>query len=153
MSAPKSRSCNHCGGTWTRSSRSEPLRLCSPCRSSHHWCTGCQKAHPHSAFTRRAGHSSGLSKYCRDCERQQKLIARYGITAGEFDALVERQDSTCPVCTERQDPANFVVDHCHSTLKIRGLLCASCNVAIGHLKDNPANALRAGQYLEQSRAA
>ncbi|QIG58689.1 endonuclease VII [Gordonia phage DatBoi] len=110
-------------------------------------------AHPHSAFTRRAGHSSGLSKYCRDCERQQKLLARYGITTERFNALVEKQQSICPVCDEEQDPRDFVVDHDHATGEIRGLLCGNCNVAIGHLKDNPANALRAGRYLERSRAA
>jgi hypothetical protein len=35
----------------------------------------------------------------------------------------------------------FAVDHCHTSGKIRGLLCTNCNTAIGLLKDDP-NALQ-----------
>ena len=39
------------------------------------------------------------------------------------------------------------IDHDHSTDEIRGVLCMPCNLALGGLKDNPGNALRAALYL------
>jgi len=41
------------------------------------------------------------------------------------------------------------VDHCHATGRIRGLLCAKCNQAIGLMKDNPIFLRRAADYVER----
>ncbi len=38
-------------------------------------------------------------------------------------------------------------DHCHKTGDSRGLLCWSCNVALGHLLDDPARARGLATYL------
>jgi hypothetical protein len=43
---------------------------------------------------------------------------------------------------------NFVVDHCHATGKVRGLLCHNCNRALGLMQDNIENIKRAADYLE-----
>ena len=44
----------------------------------------------------------------------------------------------------------LVVDHCHKTGKIRGLICDSCNVGLGRFKDNIDNLKNAIKYLEKN---
>jgi hypothetical protein len=40
------------------------------------------------------------------------------------------------------------VDHNHTTGKVRGLLCSSCNGALGLFKDNPEVVAAALLYLK-----
>lgn len=42
----------------------------------------------------------------------------------------------------------LVVDHCHSSGEVRGLLCHNCNRALGLFKDSRENLLNAVEYLE-----
>jgi len=49
---------------------------------------------------------------------------------------------------DRNDRA-LAVDHCHSTNKIRGLLCTDCNTALGLLKDNKELVKSALAYLDR----
>lgn len=44
---------------------------------------------------------------------------------------------------------NLAVDHCHENGHVRGLLCSSCNTAIGLLRDDPAILRSAIAYLEK----
>lgn len=56
----------------------------------------------------------------------------------------------CPICgliMEYKGPVRAVPDHCHSTGKLRGVICNSCNTAIGALGDRPDLVLRAYSYL------
>lgn len=39
------------------------------------------------------------------------------------------------------------VDHCHTTGKVRGILCGNCNTGLGHFKDSPMLLQRAIEYL------
>ncbi|QDF15385.1 endonuclease VII [Gordonia phage Mollymur] len=80
---------------------------------------------------------SGLASYCRPCKRNRFFIDRYGITALEFDRMVEGQGSACGICREVKPPSDLVVDHDHTTGRVRGLLCNSCNTGIGLLREDP----------------
>lgn len=42
----------------------------------------------------------------------------------------------------------LVVDHCHATGHVRGLLCHNCNRALGLLKDSEQALQRALKYLQ-----
>jgi len=73
-----------------------------------------------------------------DCNRRYKLKDRLrnrGITEAEFVAMVENQKGLCAICG--RSGKKLVIDHCHKTGKVRGLLCYSCNLAIGLLNDSP----------------
>lgn len=71
----------------------------------------------------------------------------YGITLEEVLVMREKQNNRCLVCgNDFHD--DYVVDHCHSTLKIRGLLHSSCNKLLGLAKDNISILLGAIYYLE-----
>lgn len=74
----------------------------------------------------------------------------YGLAPGEYDKMLEDQDHRCACCgTEKPGGrANaFMVDHDHATGRVRGLLCTSCNLAIGKLGDDLISVLRAVDYL------
>lgn len=82
---------------------------------------------------------------------RKRLIRRHGMTPAAFAAMFEKQNGKCAIC---QDPfetrKKTHIDHCHSTMKIRGLLCSNCNLGIGNLKHNPQILTAALQYLISS---
>lgn len=67
-------------------------------------------------------------------ERDRQYRKRYGITLADYDAMLSAQDGKCQICkAEKAGNAGqaFAVDHCHKTLKVRGLLCIKCNARLG----------------------
>ena len=86
--------------------------------------------------------------------RAAKRKHRYGITDDEYRRLVAAQHGACAICERAPDDPDIpkgwrgelCVDHDHATGRVRGLLCHSCNVAIGHLGSQSV-ALAAAAYL------
>ena len=77
----------------------------------------------------------------------------YGITSVEYDRILESQNGVCACCYTSNPGGQhnvFNVDHCHKTGNIRGLLCHSCNVGIGHLGDNFQSVSNAITYLSKN---
>lgn len=79
---------------------------------------------------------------------------RLGIdcTKEDYLKMLEKQNSVCAIC-KKVDMVNgkqvaLSVDHCHTTGKVRGLLCGSCNRGIGLLKDDPNLLNNAISYLQ-----
>lgn len=63
------------------------------------------------------------------------------------------QGGKCGIC-EKPPPvpgASFAVDHNHTTGKVRGVLCASCNAMLGHAKDDITILVRGIRYLEHMK--
>lgn len=77
--------------------------------------------------------------------------AGYGLTLEELQAMYVAQDYKCAICQRHEDTfcRSLAIDHCHSTGLVRGLLCGSCNTAIGRLGDNVEGLKRATAYLEK----
>ena len=73
-------------------------------------------------------------------------LKRYGITLAEYDALLEKQGGVCAIC-RKHSKRRLCVDHCHRTGMIRGLLCDSCNLGLGSLKEDQASLVAALAYL------
>src|SRR5262249_24513636 len=71
---------------------------------------------------------------------------RYGISLREFYELLDRQNHACGIC-ERPFDHTPHVDHCHLTDWVRGLLCRSCNLGLGHFEDNPVFVVKAARYM------
>lgn len=84
--------------------------------------------------------------------RRENLKRNYGITPEEYDALSEAQNGLCAICerpeTRKGMEGQLVVDHCHDTNEVRGLLCSECNVGMGKLNDDPDLLRKAIDYLE-----
>jgi len=58
----------------------------------------------------------------------------YGLPPGTYERMLEEQQGRCAIC-KSDTPGRcgrFHVDHCHDQGHVRGLLCNSCNVGIGH---------------------
>ncbi len=93
----------------------------------------------------------------KQVRREKELENKYGITYSEYLSMLESQDGVCSICGRPEKllgkggctrPLN--VDHCHTTGKVRGLLCASCNLALGNLEDSVDYLRAAIKYLEKS---
>jgi len=41
------------------------------------------------------------------------------------------------------------VDHCHTSNKIRGLLCTNCNTSLGGFKESVSNLENAVKYIKE----
>ncbi|GHJ59142.1 hypothetical protein NOK12_16600 [Nocardioides sp. OK12] len=78
----------------------------------------------------------------------RKREMKYGLRPGQFAEMLADQGGRCAICrTDTPNGNGWQVDHCHDTGDVRGILCHSCNVGIGHLKDNPAVVEAALNYL------
>lgn len=77
--------------------------------------------------------------------KRRKRARAYGLTVLELDAMEEGQDGRCGICGQPNEA--LVIDHCHKTGKVRGLLCGLCNLGLGAFKDRPHALAAAIAYL------
>lgn len=95
-----------------------------------------------------------MSKYQKekyDEKRNRDYIRKYGITLDLYEEIKEEQNSCCKVCGTHESKISknrLFVDHCHTSGKIRGLLCHNCNSMLGLAKDNISILQDAVKYLE-----
>lgn len=94
------------------------------------------------------------SKYCKEwretrkrSEKDKKVKSRYGITMDEFDVMKNNQGGVCAICNGKNNDRDLAVDHCHTTGKVRGLLCGNCNRGIGYFKDSKILLEKTIKYL------
>lgn len=140
-------------------------------------CKRCGEAKPRADFTRVTGLPNAVQSYCKACNaevarerrarrhpshqaainRRSKLKRNYGLTLEQYEQMRSAQGGLCAICGTG-DPGgrgghvgSFVVDHCHDTGKIRGLLCHACNTGIGSLRDSVEVLASAIGYLSRSR--
>ena len=115
-------------------------------------CKECSKP-----FTPTAPSELHCSDNCRDeALADSYLMRNYGITINSYRDLYILQDGKCKICNEdglrRSAAANsdvgLTVDHDHTTGNVRGLLCHTCNSALGQLQDSPTLLQNAINYLE-----
>lgn len=71
----------------------------------------------------------------------------------EYEKLLKNQDSRCAICQRHQSlfKKSLHVDHCHTTLKVRALLCFSCNSMLGHAREDSSLLIKAAEYLQTER--
>lgn len=122
-------------------------------------CVDCDSEKPLSDFGKQHGYPVKRCRLCdsdykktlpsytnKDVRRDQKLKSRYGISLGEYLEMLRGQNGVCAVCGG--GGAKLHVDHCHDTGRVRGLLCGSCNRALGLLKDDVERLRKAIDYLK-----
>ncbi len=91
--------------------------------------------------------------------RSSILKQKYGIDLEEYQQLVIAQNGLCGICGNKPKQYTsktgaryryLVVDHNHITGQIRGLLCHTCNIALGNLADDPVLFENAIAYVRRS---
>lgn len=139
-------------------------------------CTKCGNGKPLSEFGKASRMADGLRTWCKTCVRndnnsryhrqdadrraahrwrsRKSQIRKYGLTVEQYEQLWESQQGRCKICNEpiashsenRHEVA--CIDHCHVTLKVRGLLCWHCNIGLGKFFDDVERLRAAIKYLE-----
>jgi len=66
-------------------------------------------------------------------KRESHLQKKYGLSINDYDYYYHMQNGRCAICSKE---SKLYVDHNHKTGKIRELLCHSCNILIGHAKED-----------------
>lgn len=84
-----------------------------------------------------------------DRTKNNDLKRNYGITLQEHQQMFENQNGVCAICKNPGDGRwkKLCVDHCHTTGKVRGLLCKRCNIALGEVGDNISTLQKMIEYL------
>ena len=98
-------------------------------------------------------HKAWRARKGKDYVRNINLKNAHGISLADYEHMLVTQNNGCAICAGQNmrhgKPIPFYVDHCHSSGKIRGLLCKECNTAIGMLRDSPTLCEAAARYLVQ----
>lgn len=104
---------------------------------------GCKstESQPLSRFYKNKRSLDGYSSACRSCLMDKGIEYRYGITSSMKNDMIKAQAGKCANrrCGEKLGGNKTDhVDHDHSSGQVRGILCRSCNFALGFMKDSPA---------------
>jgi hypothetical protein len=82
--------------------------------------------------------------------RNYQRLKKYGVTPEAFDAMVRATGGRCPCCKLPFSTIRAMrpcVDHCHKSDTVRGVVCLTCNLLLGHAGDNPEILKACARYL------
>ena len=115
-----------------------------------HICKECRKIESKQWYVENKDRKKELSKQYKYTKKDKDLQKAYGITLEDYHQMLVEQDHSCKICKVNKDKLKraMCVDHCHTTGKVRGLLCDTCNRSLGLLKDSVDILNRAVKYLE-----
>lgn len=134
------RNCRKCGNplvegeTYKCPSRSFPERECKKCirtRVFKYYYANKEKI-----LAQRRDRRRVFPRRDSDYNRKKQ----WGLTREQFEQMKADQGGRCAICgTEYWGGKHkeAIIDHCHKTGKIRGLLCNRCNQAMGKFEDDP----------------
>jgi len=98
------------------------------------------------AYGREYYYRTGKSKRTPERRFKEALKRNYGLTVEQYNQMVSDTGGKCPICTDELVQGRIHVDHCHTTGRVRGILCGNCNSAEGFLRTSE-NAHRMYQYM------
>lgn len=139
-------------------------------------CKVCGEEKPLNQFAKNKICLLGYEHTCRKCATQRAILWErtsrasrkeiylkytYGITLKDYEEMRIKQDSKCKICKQSEvvldkkygQLRDLSVDHCHTTGKIRGLLCTRCNTAIGSFRDDIDFLKSAIKYLKKAKVS
>lgn len=76
----------------------------------------------------------------KECQKNTHRKKKYGITLDEFNAWSASLNNCCQICGIDKG-TTLHIDHCHTTNKVRGLLCSNCNRNLGWFESRQENIL------------
>lgn len=168
----KDRKSNQCMECRREKSKNRPCRGCHrilPITSYHQrqdnrrptYCKECESKDRKSNAEYYAEYRKSHAEKARNWRRRNKESYRKywtrrgwrmkGLDPDIIDQYVATHDC-CEICGKKGNGRSLCVDHCHNTNQFRGLLCHSCNTALGLFRDKPELLMRAAEYLSTFRA-
>lgn len=137
-------------------------------------CKPCDLYKSPSEFHKDSTALRGYAYYCKECanarsrkwhlenkndpefkkaRRNSNFKTKYNISVEERDDLLLQQSGGCAICAVPLSNEGLLThtDHCHSTGKVRGILCTNCNRGLGSFKDNIVSLQNAIKYLERNK--
>lgn len=138
--------CKRCYGRYRTTGSPEYKRRVITCRVS-----GCRREGVNKGYCDK---HRGVG-WSRAKEINAHLVRTYNITTEDYQEKLRQQNGVCAICGKLETKEyngsviNLAVDHCHTAGKVRGLLCNSCNVALGGFKDSKELLTKAINYLHQ----
>ena len=126
---------------------------------THRMCKACRLNHVLD-YTER--NRAEVNK--KKCERRSRLtkedrrkvnLQQLNWTPERWNAKLEEQQGLCDICgvvltfEDKAGRTRACADHNHDTKQPRGVLCGSCNIGIGNLKDSIELLTKAVEYLEK----
>ena len=135
-------------------------------------CKQCKEVKELGEYKKSSGCTGGRTPTCSACinkkqrdkytsgtsykekDRNKHYLRKYGITLERYNEMLVEQEGMCKICktkTPGENITNFIVDHCHHTGTVRGLLCRKCNTGIGYLQDSYKIVMSAADYLKETQ--
>lgn len=130
----------------------------APNEQGKYRCSKCREWKDPSAFSKNKSQKNGLNYACQSCmkvhTRKYNLPAKYGISVAQYAEKLLAQGGKCACCGvqfnyESKRADRPCVDHNHKTGEVRDLLCHTCNLTAGALKDNSELAEKMVSYLKK----
>ena len=126
----------------------------------NHWCKPCVNKNNTALYHKDIEINRKKSREWDAKHRPQRfrseLKHKFGITEDNYNEMFNNQNGKCKICNRKESLLckdgtirRLAVDHCHSSSKIRGLLCSRCNTALGLFEDNISSLLEAIEYLKK----
>lgn len=88
-------------------------------------------------------------KYETRCNSCVSYWRYYRLRTPQVKAMIEEQGGKCAICEKGMDKP--CVDHCHTTMKVRQILCDNCNMGLGQFKDDEDILAKAIEYLRRNK--
>jgi hypothetical protein len=86
----------------------------------------------------------------KEYKASHTLLQKYGITLDDKKSMINKQNNLCEICkSQLLNTEEACVDHCHTTGKIRDILCRKCNSLLGQAKDSTQILKSAILYLDK----
>lgn len=110
--------------------------------------------------TRMKERRKALKAHISEIERNSHIKRTYGLSKEDFMSIISSQGNSCGICRIPFSVMSFIkegrkirtaVDHDHDTGKVRGILCATCNLGIGFFGDNEEHLQMAIDYLRRHK--
>lgn len=112
------------------------------CDIEYKWCSNCERYVQNSDkfWTKKKGN------FCRKCIKVSTLKRDHNLEYKDYLNLLNKCNRKCQICSGTD---RLVVDHCHSSGKIRGILCSNCNSGLGQFRENIGHMKLAIDYLNK----
>jgi hypothetical protein len=117
-------------------------------------CCQCKAEKSVNEFSRHSTTYDGLQPACKECQNRrgssEKVFKKFGV---DREAMEQEQNNLCAICGEPETrmkfgkPTRLAVDHNHKTGQVRELICSSCNLVLGKIKENPDTCDKIKAYI------